>query len=67
MVEDNLWIDIVYARDLELTDRDIIVNIVTREGLREALDAHETALGQAESRERIKVVDRQEMVASGRR
>jgi ferredoxin--NADP+ reductase len=33
----------------------------------EALDAHETALGQAESRERIKVVDREEMIASGRR
>lgn len=41
MVEDNLWIDIVYARDLAVSDRDIIVNIITREGLTEALEAHD--------------------------
>ncbi|MBN1296254.1 hypothetical protein JXA80_05705 [bacterium] len=41
MVEDSLWIDIVYGRDLTITEKDTIINIVTHEGLQEALVRHD--------------------------
>ena len=41
MVEDKLLIEIVYKKDLAVTDSDTIVNIVTREGLEEALTRHD--------------------------
>lgn len=41
MVEDNLHIEIIYSKDLQIEAKDTIVNIITREGLQETLQNHD--------------------------